>query len=52
VIRLLSEPALAKSLGERARAVVCEKFGWERAARSFAEICERAAGQRARRLVA
>lgn len=52
VIRLLCEPALAKSLGESARAVVCEKFGWERAARSFAEICERAAGQRARRLVA
>ncbi len=31
VVRLLSEPALARRLGERARQVVCQKFGWGKA---------------------
>ncbi|MFY9555530.1 MAG: glycosyltransferase, partial [Blastocatellia bacterium] len=52
VIRVLTEPALAQRLGERARALVCEKFGWEQAAHSFANICERVVGQRSRRRVA
>jgi glycosyltransferase involved in cell wall biosynthesis len=52
VIRVLGDARLANRLGERARAVVCEKFGWERAADSFAGICERAAGRRASRQAA
>jgi sugar transferase (PEP-CTERM/EpsH1 system associated) len=47
VLRVLGDGALARRLGENARAVVCEKFGWDRAARSFTEICDRVAGQRA-----
>jgi glycosyltransferase involved in cell wall biosynthesis len=52
VIRVLRNTHLANRLAERARAVVCDKFGWERAASSFAEICELVAGRRSRRLVA
>jgi hypothetical protein len=47
VLRVLGDGALARRLGENARAVVCEKFGWDRAARSFTGICDRVAGQRA-----
>ena len=46
VIRVLRDERLANRLGERARAVVCEKFEWEHAAKRFAEICELAAAQR------
>jgi glycosyltransferase involved in cell wall biosynthesis len=50
VVRVLRDPSLAKGLGERARAIVCEKFEWEHAANAFARICEgvvQRAGQRA-----
>ncbi|HXG93210.1 MAG TPA: glycosyltransferase family 4 protein [Blastocatellia bacterium] len=49
VIRVLSDAHLAKRLGEQARAAVCERFGWERAASAFAEVCETVAARRARR---
>jgi sugar transferase (PEP-CTERM/EpsH1 system associated) len=52
VVQVLRNAQLANRLAERARAVVCEEFGWQRAANSFAEICERVAGRRRRRLVA
>lgn len=42
VVNLLQSPDLAQKLGQRARQVVCERFGWEKAANTFAEICERA----------
>ena len=47
VVQVLMDAKLANRLGERARAVVCEKFGWEHAANRFAEICEGVAGRRA-----
>jgi len=43
VVKLLQSPETAQKVGRRAREVVCEKFGWEKASNSFAEICERAA---------
>jgi len=52
VLAVLQNAPLAKALGERAREVVCEKFGWERAASVFSEICELVGGRRSRRLVA
>jgi polysaccharide biosynthesis protein PslH len=41
VIRALRDEAFARRIGHRARAVVCEQFGWNRAAGVFAEVCER-----------
>jgi glycosyltransferase involved in cell wall biosynthesis len=38
-IRLLSDPQLANGIGRQARSTVCAKFGWERAADRFMEIC-------------
>jgi len=43
IVRLLREPVFAASLGEAARSLVCEKFGWEHAAGAFAQICEQVA---------
>ena len=40
VICTLKDQRLARQLGEQARSLVCEQFGWERAAHSFIEICE------------
>ena len=40
VLRTLEDQALARRLGEQARALVCERFGWEHAADSFMQICE------------
>jgi sugar transferase (PEP-CTERM/EpsH1 system associated) len=40
VVRVLTNEALAQELGERAAQLVRERFGWERVAKSFAEICE------------
>ena len=48
VIRVLRNTALADRLGESGRSVVCEKFGWDRAANTFAEICEEVSGRRSR----
>jgi sugar transferase (PEP-CTERM/EpsH1 system associated) len=42
VVRLLTAPDFAQALGQRASAVVRERFGWARVAASFAELCARA----------
>lgn len=49
VIRLLGDAVFATALGEQARATVCQQFGWERAASSFAEICEDVVVRKTRR---
>jgi sugar transferase (PEP-CTERM/EpsH1 system associated) len=41
VVRTLTERALARQLSERARSLVCERFGWQHAAESFLAICDR-----------
>ena len=41
VIRVLSDESFARKIGHRARAVVCEQFGWNVAADVFADVCER-----------
>jgi glycosyltransferase involved in cell wall biosynthesis len=43
VVRVLQDRSLAMSLGTRAAATVRERFGWDRVARRFAEICQQAA---------
>jgi glycosyltransferase involved in cell wall biosynthesis len=52
VIRTLNDARLAGRLGRRAGALVRERFGWDRAAARFIEVCERAAGRSARRRAA
>lgn len=44
VVRVLQDRELAEGLGVRAAATVRERFGWDRVARRFAEICQQAAG--------
>lgn len=41
VVRLLSEDALAKKLGDRAATTVRKSFGWDKVAETFSTICER-----------
>ena len=48
VIRVLKDAELANGLGRQACAVAYERFGWDRAAARFAEVCAQVAGQRAR----
>ncbi|MBO0722349.1 MAG: glycosyltransferase, partial [Blastocatellia bacterium] len=43
VVRVLHDRSLASRLGTRAAATVRERFGWDRVAESFADICRRAA---------
>ncbi|MBO0799889.1 MAG: glycosyltransferase, partial [Blastocatellia bacterium] len=43
VVRVLNDRSLASRLGTRAAATVRERFGWDRVAERFAEICRRAA---------
>ena len=52
IVRLLREPECATALGEAARSLVCEKFGWEHAADAFAGICEMVADRESCRQVA
>lgn len=52
VVRVLNNARLARMLGRRAGALVRGRFGWERAAARFIEVCERAAGRGARRRAA
>ena len=40
LVKVLQDKQLAQGLGRRAAATVREKFGWERVAGRFAEICE------------
>jgi sugar transferase (PEP-CTERM/EpsH1 system associated) len=46
VVATLTDKALAARLGKLAREVVCERFGWDRAANQFSEVCENAMGGR------
>lgn len=46
VVKVLSDRAFAKQLGERAAAEVRQRFGWARVAEAFAAICERTLSQR------
>ncbi len=41
VVAVLQERAFAAQLGENARSVVCERFGWNRVANAFGQVCER-----------
>jgi sugar transferase (PEP-CTERM/EpsH1 system associated) len=41
VVAVLQEKDFAQRLGQAAREVVCEQFGWQRTASAFAQICER-----------
>src|SRR5215210_3185750 len=40
VIRALRNESFARRIGQRARAIVCERFGWGVAAGVFADVCE------------
>jgi glycosyltransferase involved in cell wall biosynthesis len=40
IVKLLNDPALAKSIGTRAAETVRERFGWREVASQFAHICE------------
>jgi sugar transferase (PEP-CTERM/EpsH1 system associated) len=40
LVRVLKDKTLAAALGARAAATVREKFGWERVAERFSDICE------------
>ena len=42
VVRLLRDKSLAEKIGKQAAKTVREKFGWQKVADDFAEICERA----------
>jgi sugar transferase (PEP-CTERM/EpsH1 system associated) len=42
VVRVLSDETVAGALGANAAALVRERFGWDKAAESFAAICRRA----------
>ena len=42
VVKLLSDPQLAREIGLRAAQKVREQFGWKQVARNFAELCEEA----------
>jgi polysaccharide biosynthesis protein PslH len=41
VIRTLRDEQFARKIGQSARRVVCEQFGWNMAATVFADVCER-----------
>src|SRR5262249_30999218 len=40
VIAVLQDRVLAQRLGQEARKLVCERFGWNRVATAFGQICE------------
>ena len=48
VIRILRDRNFASRLGREARAAVCDRFGWEKAAAAFGRICESVAANSAR----
>ncbi|HZS48356.1 MAG TPA: glycosyltransferase family 4 protein [Blastocatellia bacterium] len=52
VIRILKDKEFARRIGEKARQVVCERFGWQHAANKFAEICQRVAKKQVQALAA
>ncbi|MEW6127505.1 MAG: glycosyltransferase [Acidobacteriota bacterium] len=40
VVTVLKDAALAERLGTQARNIVCERFGWQRVAAAFGQVCE------------
>lgn len=52
VVRTLEDRMFAHQLGEQARSLVCERFGWEHAADSFIDICEGIAKKASKRRAA
>ena len=42
VVRVLTNSAFAQEVGERARQLVCDNFGWQKVSARFAQICEKA----------
>jgi sugar transferase (PEP-CTERM/EpsH1 system associated) len=40
VVATLTDKALRERMGQLARDVVCERFGWDHAAAAFSEVCE------------
>lgn len=48
VIRALDDCEFAAKLGQQARALVSEKFGWENAARAFMQVCEKIINRQSR----
>ena len=40
VVRVMQDPEYGARIGEAGRALVCERFGWDRAAESLAKVCE------------
>jgi sugar transferase (PEP-CTERM/EpsH1 system associated) len=42
VVRVLTDEKIADALGARASALVRERFGWDKASESFADICRQA----------
>jgi glycosyltransferase involved in cell wall biosynthesis len=46
VVRVITDDTLARELGARAASMVRERFGWDRVAASFADVCESAVRMR------
>ena len=46
IVKLLKEPELAGRIGTRASRTVRERFGWQRVATDFSQICEKTAERR------
>ena len=46
IVKLLKEPELAERIGTRAARTVRERFGWQRVATDFSQICENTAERR------
>ena len=49
IVKLLKEPELAERIGSRAARTVRERFGWQRVARDFSNICKKTVEQRVTR---
>ncbi|HEX8130454.1 MAG TPA: glycosyltransferase [Pyrinomonadaceae bacterium] len=47
VVRVLTDEAAARQLGERAAAAVRERFSWDKVSEAFADACQRAVAARA-----
>jgi len=49
IVRVITNDEFARQLGTQAAAIVREKFGWEKVAAKFGELCERAVSLRERK---
>jgi glycosyltransferase involved in cell wall biosynthesis len=52
VLRVLDDSHFAAGIGGQARALVCERFGWEQAAQAFMQVCESVVSRQPRRRAA